>query len=195
MNPIAIPSPAESTSPLPFPVGKAWYREPWPWLLFGIPAATAVAGVVTIALAAASFDGVVADDYYREGLAINRTLARDAQARSLGLAAAVQFNPEGTRVRVLIEPRPQSGAGLSLRVIHPSRGGADQAVKLVEAAPGVFEGALARAPDPGRWRLMVEDGARRWRLAGVARLPAEQPVELRAADTSEEAGTWAKRAE
>lgn len=194
MNPTRTVRPP--APPPPGPAGgdaRPWYREPWPWVLFGIPGATVAAGVVTIAMAAASFDGVVADDYYREGLAINRTLARDAHAQALGLTARVQFNAEGSRVRVALAPGPGPEAEVRLRVIHPSRGGADQRVSLAPVAPGLYEGALERTPGAGRWRLVVEDGAEHWRLTGAARLPAEQPVELRALATGEEEGAWTKR--
>lgn len=181
----AAPRPTSFPAPDPGSAPAAWYREPWPWLLFGIPAATALAGIVTIALAAVSFDGVVADDYYREGLAINRTLARDAQARAQGLQASVQFNPEGSRVRVTLSPRPAVESAVWLRVIHPSRAGVDQRVALAETAPGLYEGALERPPEAGRWRLVIEDAGERWRLAGATTLPAGEPLELRAPAPSE----------
>ena len=68
---------------------RPWYREPWPWLLMLGPALVIVAGAVTVALAVVSDDGVIAEDYYKRGLAIDRVLARDARARELGLSARV----------------------------------------------------------------------------------------------------------
>jgi hypothetical protein len=44
------------------------------------PAAVIVAGGVTIWLAVASADGLVATDYYQRGLAINRDEKREPQA-------------------------------------------------------------------------------------------------------------------
>ena len=41
---------------------KPWYREPWPWILMAGPAAVIVAGAVTIVLAVASHDPIVAED-------------------------------------------------------------------------------------------------------------------------------------
>ena len=40
-----------------------------------------VAGVYTTVLAFTSSDGLVADDYYKQGLAINKTLKREERAR------------------------------------------------------------------------------------------------------------------
>ena len=56
---------------------QPWYREPWPWILMSGPAAVIVAGAVTTWMAFASADGLVADDYYKRGLAINAVLKRE----------------------------------------------------------------------------------------------------------------------
>ena len=53
-----------------------WYREPWPWILMSGPAAVIVAGAFTIWIAFSGADGLVTQDYYKQGLAINRTLAQ-----------------------------------------------------------------------------------------------------------------------
>ncbi len=53
---------------------SVWYREPYVWLLIAIPACAVVAGFVTLALAIATDDGLVVDDYYWQGKQINRVL-------------------------------------------------------------------------------------------------------------------------
>jgi len=35
------------------PVIKPWYREPWPWVAIGIPAAAVIMGLTTLYLALA----------------------------------------------------------------------------------------------------------------------------------------------
>ena len=83
-----------------------WYREPWPWLLMAGPGAVVVAGFYTLWLAVKSDDGLVADDYYKRGLAINQTLTRTTRAGQLALGARVEFDAAAARVRVTL-----SGAG------------------------------------------------------------------------------------
>ena len=61
-----------------------WYREPWPWIIMAGPAVVVVAGVVTAWIAFSGADGLVADDYYKQGLAINKVLAREQRAAFLG---------------------------------------------------------------------------------------------------------------
>ena len=62
------------------PAARPWYREPWPWILMAGPFTVVVAGMITLWLALESSDGMVADDYYKRGLAINQTLSRERLA-------------------------------------------------------------------------------------------------------------------
>jgi hypothetical protein len=61
-----------------------WYRQLWPWLLISGPATVLVAGAITMWIAFSTSDGLVADDYYKQGLAINKRLAREDAARARG---------------------------------------------------------------------------------------------------------------
>ena len=143
---------------------KPWYREPWPWILMSGPAAVVVAGIVTTVLAVTSFDGLVADDYYKQGLAVNREIGREARARALGVTAAVQFSPDRRKVRVLLAGA--EAASLRLMLVHPTLKGEDQPIALAPVAPGVFEGAMRPPAGTHRVHVRLEDGAGGWRLDG-----------------------------
>lgn len=142
-----------------------WYREPWPWLLMAGPALVVVAGISTAVIAVKTDDGLVADDYYRRGLSINKAIARDERARALGLSASVQFNDARDRVRVLLAPGSVPRGPLRLAMAHATRAGMDQAVVLRMAAPGVYEGTV-RISARGAWSLRLEDERATWRLSG-----------------------------
>jgi uncharacterized protein len=153
---------------------RPWHREPWPWILMSGPALVVVAGVVTTVIAVRTSDGVVADDYYKQGLGINRTLARDARADALHVVAEIQFNEERTaaRVRLSGETRPEA---LKLTLVHPTRAGGDQSVTLRRVfpspegeGPSFYEGRI-HVPREGTWRLRVEDERQAWRLTGAWR--------------------------
>jgi hypothetical protein len=128
------------------------------------PAAVVLAGIATMVLAVTSFDGMVADDYYKEGLGINRVLARESAAREMGLAAAVSFSPDRTRVRVALSGDP-AAASPRLSLVHPTLPAEDQSVALSPVGAGLYEGAM-RAPRGVAMRVRLEDG-RRWRLSGA----------------------------
>ena len=140
-----------------------WYREPWPWILMAGPAAVIVAGAITIWIAFATSDGLVAEDYYKQGLAVNQMLKREAVAADMKLKARVEF-PEGFhRVRVLLEgAAPQE---LRLRLVHATRAGHDLHLRLARTGTH-YEAAIAQTLAPGHWRVQIEDPTRQWRLAG-----------------------------
>lgn len=56
---------------------EPWWRHGHVWLLISGPAAVVIAALVTAWIAVSGQDPVVADDYYRRGIDINKTLARD----------------------------------------------------------------------------------------------------------------------
>lgn len=140
---------------------RPWYREPWPWILMAAPAAAIVGGAITIWLAVVSADGLVADDYYRQGLAINREIRRDQTARDLGIAASVEtFNGV---LRVRLEGRAAPPEALFAKLVHATRSGHDLRLRLARVAPDAYETALPRLP-AGKWRVVLEDPRGEWRV-------------------------------
>jgi uncharacterized protein len=151
---------------------QPWYRERWPWILMAGPAIVVFASLITAWLAVRSDDGLVVDDYYRRGLAINQTLGRTDAARRLGIEAEL-FLADG-RVRAQLAGPAGPGA-LALRLVHPTRAGMDQRVSLAAVEAGVYEGRLGPL-QPGRWHVVLE--TRDWRLAGDWILPATGALSL-----------------
>ena len=78
---------------------KPWYRQFWPWFLMALPGAAVIGGITTVIVATIDRDGLVKDDYYKEGLAINRDLAR----------ANIEAVRPGMRV---FETSAKTGAGI-----------------------------------------------------------------------------------
>ena len=144
-----------------------WYRHRWPWLLMAGPFAVVVAGAFTAYLAVRSNDGLVDDDYYKQGLAVNRVTARDQQALALGVQADLMRGADGEQLRVLLRGNADfvEPGELRLRISHPTRSGADQSLVLRADGKGLYAGGLASRLS-GRWRVVIEDGAGLWRLTG-----------------------------
>lgn len=156
-----------------------WYREPWPWILMAGPATVIVAGFITLWLAITSFDGLVVDDYYKRGLAINQALARTTAAENLGLQGEVEWNPLDGAVAVKLERT--GGAALPdsvrLTVSHATRAGHDQIVMLARKGDGRYAGRVDPL-GPGRWQIMIEDTAGQWRVKGGLQAPQERTARL-----------------
>lgn len=133
-----------------------------------MPALAVVGGLITFWLAATTNNALVVDDYYREGKAINRQLARDQAARELALRAELAAGPGGG-----IELRLSAAQGnlppfLTLRVIHATRAELDFIATLSSVGNGIYRGNQAELPTSGRWNVLLEDPDRSWRLTGVA---------------------------
>jgi uncharacterized protein len=146
---------------------EPWYRHRWPWFLMLGPFTVVVAAAVTIYLAIVSNDGLVDDDYYKQGLAINQITARDQFAATRGLQADLMLGAD--RVRVLLtagdsQALPES---LVLHLTHPTRAGVDQTIVLAseQGAAGLYSGRIAVVPQ-GRWHVVLEDSKKEWRLTG-----------------------------
>jgi hypothetical protein len=56
---------------------QPWWTHGHVWLLISGPAAVVVAGLVTAWIAVSTPDPVISEDYYRQGIEINRQLARE----------------------------------------------------------------------------------------------------------------------
>jgi len=140
---------------------QPWYREPWPWILMAGPAAAIVGGGVTLWLALSTADGLVADDYYRRGLAINRDIGRERRASEEGVSARVRI--DGHTLRIELHTRGAPPEALIAQIVHPTRAVQDQRLRLLPVAPGIYQAALETAP-AGRWRLVLEDARGEWRV-------------------------------
>ena len=144
-----------------------WHRNPMVWMVIFFPALAVVAGLFTVYIAVVTSDGLVEDDYYKQGLQINRVIDRDRRASELGLQARVQVdaNTGLTRIRLVTEQALPENEELAFRLVHRTIPGLDQATSLVRSAedPMLFTGYLRPPIGEGRWTIMLQDGSD-WRL-------------------------------
>lgn len=160
-----------------------WYREPWPWFLASLPATAVVAGLATVWIATTNSDGLVVGDYYKAGLAINQTLARDDAARTLNLAATLRES-DGALALSLAGKLQAWPAQVQVTLAHPTRPGMDQTLNLHHAGAGHYRTPLPLLP-AGKWHVQIADPAGTWRLTGVLHAPLDAAVTLAASPTSQ----------
>ena len=155
---------------------KPWYLQPWVWLLIALPGMAVVGGMVTLYLAVSTSDGLVVDDYYARGKAINRDLARDRAAWAHGLEARLDIDM--VHNRVMLELRSGDYAqprAAKLSFLHPTRPHHDQFVTLEQVGEGRYTAGIGEL-GRGKWYLQLE--ADDWRLSGRMQLPLTAPVVL-----------------
>ena len=140
-------------------MSQPWYRHRWPWLLISGPAAVLLAGAVTTWIAFASADGLVAEDYYKQGMGLNRLIAREERAAQLGLSLELELRQDSIVVR-LHGAAPEA---LFVHLAHTTRAGHDQRLRLVPTQSGIYQAELPELP-AGRWHIVVEDPRATWRI-------------------------------
>lgn len=149
---------------------RPWYKEPFVWMILFFPSLAVVAGTYTIYLAVTTSDGLVVDDYYKQGLEINRTLERDYVAKQYGLQSAIQVNKENLMLQVQMMqedknyPLPER---IELHFRHRTRSGFDQDLQLLHQGNGLYTTQLEKALEAGWWTVQME--ADDWRLLGKMR--------------------------
>lgn len=134
-----------------------------------------IGGMITIYLAVSTSDGLVVDDYYKRGKAINLDLARDDAAARYGLSASLVLYQGDT---VQLQLGAVNGAwpdGIRLSLLHPTRAGFDQVVELRHGGAGVYQGTIRPLGD-GHWYVQLE--ADDWRLQGTLNVPQTGPLTL-----------------
>ena len=146
-----------------------WYKHKLVWMLIAPPAVAIVAGIFTIWLAVTTEDGLVVDDYYKEGKAINRSLKRDRLASELGLSAQLNIEETGDILRInldkgLLTRYPEK---LTLHFQHATRSELDQLMQLAPAPDGLYIGYLSVPIIAGIWHISLATDE--WRLVDRVR--------------------------
>lgn len=141
-----------------------WYRQFWPWFLIMLPATVVVGGLNMLYIANEHADDLVIDEYYKNGMAINRQLEKKERASDLDLAAKLTFSAHSVAVIVTGDV---TGNTLYLRLSHPLEADKDFVVELTAVEPGFYAGILQREI-MARWHWTLENGGETpWRLDGT----------------------------
>ncbi|QEL54337.1 FixH family protein [Chromobacterium paludis] len=146
---------------------RPWHKEPWPWILFGIPLVSVIVGICYLNVAIKTDDGLVTDDYYKKGKAINMELRRDKVAAQMGLSGQLMFGADGRSLRLITTSKVKLPDTLSVRMVHPAQDDFDQSVEMTLAGPNLYQGVLAKPlVTANHWYVQLEDHDKIWRIVG-----------------------------
>jgi len=155
---------------------EPWYKQFWPWVLIGLPGSVVIACMVTIVIAVKTQDGMVVDDYYKQGLAINQSLERDQNAAALGVSAILRLSPEANLLDLQIIGNAKPGP-IRLQLLHATLADLDQTVDL-NSTDGAIMQADITPLKAGKWYLQLESEDGNWRVAGKINSPKDKTVRL-----------------
>ena len=180
-----------SASELAAAAQRPWFRQPFVWMVIAIPLSSVIVGMVMLWLSIVSFDGMVADDYYKQGLQINRVLDREHAALAAQLSGTLKLRRADSR---LVLTSAQHGYRLpgqvQVRLSYATSAGQDVAFTMTHSAAlaeDEYVGPALNLPQ-GRWYVYVSanagegegaDGGRdtsAWRLSGTLSTPGNGVV-------------------
>ncbi|HED16022.1 MAG TPA: nitrogen fixation protein FixH [Gammaproteobacteria bacterium] len=147
-----------------------WYRQFWPWFLFGLPALSVVAGISTVIIAMQTEDTLVSDNYYKDGLAINQDLERENKARSMGLQAQILIKQQDILQITMSADQPlPAWPAIIIILSHPTQASKDIMYTALISQHGNYV-VPKTSIHPGRWYIKLEAPGQDWRLNGVLRV-------------------------
>jgi len=160
-----------------------WYRYTWPWVLIAIPFAAVLFGILMIYMVTRYPDDLMVDNYYKEGMAINQSLAMDAAAQALNVEASL-LKLESGQIQFAI--RGVTDSVVVLELFHVVDHGRDQ-TWILYPEPGVPEshtviysshdkGFEALISGQGIWYLQLTGADDHWRLRERIKTPVQQLV-------------------
>ncbi|MDX1336079.1 MAG: FixH family protein, partial [Gammaproteobacteria bacterium] len=143
---------------------KPWYKYGFVWLMIGLPASAVIAGITTVFIATHEPDSLVADDYYKRGLAINEVISRDIKAAELGLSAVIELDNSTKAIKVQFDKGslPDYPDTLSLNFRHATRANSDVSVTLNHGIGNQYIGVVHKIISKGVWYFEIAD--QDWKL-------------------------------
>ncbi len=172
--------PRRGWSPLPDALDdRPWYRQAWPWVLIALPLTSVVASFTTLYIAMQDPDGLVKDDYYDTGVAIQARTERMMTARQMGLAGELVLAPDGGKLAFRFEDNaPADAPSLTLALRHATRAQYDADLTLAAVSDG-YAGVLQEPLAPGNWNIRLAPPDKAWRIRGRGFVSQESQPTLR----------------
>ena len=168
-----------------------WYKEPWMLLVIGGPVIVVIAAIITGVIAWHGADKIVAKDYYKQGVNINKNIYRDAKASEYKMLASVHLDRVADKIsgkisgKVLLQLEGNTALPSSVLFSISAASEASefelmQKITLSQVQPGVYEGLLKIPSDAislALWHVKIE--AADWRLTEDWRDPLHTSLQLK----------------
>ena len=163
-----------------------WYKQPLVWMLVAIPMSAVVMGVIVMYLAITTDDGLVAENYYKKGMTINRQLAREDTAKNLQLTAVIDITIDTGYIRAVFNKGQMAEypSQLQLALKHATKQQNDVYAVLQKGMENNYVGSMPQGVHLGIWHIELnnsdDETVAQWRLSQRVRLESETSISLQA---------------
>jgi hypothetical protein len=163
-----------------------WYKEPWMLLVVGGPVVVVIAAIITGFIAWQGEDKVIAKDYYKHGLNINKDIFRDAKANEYKMQGKAKLDSVTGKILLQLEGKTTLPSSVIFSTSFTSSNSVYeqiQKISLTQVQPGIYEGELKMpsATDSvslALWHVQIE--ATDWRLTADWHDPMHSSLQLQA---------------
>ncbi|GGF57722.1 FixH family protein [Alteromonas lipolytica] len=153
---------------------KPWYKYFWPWFLIAVPTSSFIMAYFLVNFAANTEDSLVIDDYYKEGKAINASMAKVEQARRMRIMTDLTVI-DGQIALEFHSGIPESGNALKLSFYHVTLEDKDFTMLLTRDASGIYRG-YTEVDTNGKWRVSLTPMDEAWKVQQEVSLPRNDKI-------------------
>lgn len=130
-----------------------WYKQFWPWFVIAIPMSSVIVAVIQISFALNSPNDLVKENYYKEGLGINKVLDKRQRAQELFIEADIII--DNLTGEVILTTKNTQDANLTLNFVNSAIANKDFTLSLSRIAENQYRGQLNKTLQ-GIWSLYLE---------------------------------------
>ena len=154
---------------------SSWYKEPWAWLVFGLPFTAVVAGISTYIIANHEPDPLVVGNYYKKGKAINFELAKIKHAQKLGMKFSLTLKEH----ELVIIPTgiEKVFSLLHVNFYHPTQEFKDFSLTLTPDGDGNFRQDIPQEVK-GKWQVTLSTFDDKWKIQNTIYLPQSTAITI-----------------
>jgi hypothetical protein len=148
-----------------------WYKQFWPWFLIILPGTVVIASICTVILAFMRADTLVNDNYYKEGLAINKTFSDIHAAQRMNIEGVLIIQNNAVQLSLASE-KPLADDTLLLTFNHPFNKELDATITLSKEGHQKFTGTIPNL-EAGKWYVTLQSSNTKssWRISSTQFLP------------------------
>lgn len=139
-----------------------WYKQFWPWFIISVPLSSVLVAIVQIYAAVNSSSDLVKEEYYKEGLAINKVITERQAAKDLNIRAELRL--DNLTGELLLSTANATAPTLNAVFAHAAESKKDFTVTMTQVEPNQYRAHLEK-PLSGIWNVYLES-ENGWQLSG-----------------------------
>ena len=140
---------------------QPWYKQFWPWFLILLPLCAVIASINLLFSSLDNSDSLVAEEYYKEGKAINMDLRKINYAKQIGMKYLVSI--DDNLIEITQHGGPAYTAALNVHFYHRTLEQHDLKLKVTADGSGIYRIPLDESI-AGPWEIRLESFDGEWRI-------------------------------